>query len=71
MIKGNCVVAGGGICGVFAAILLADKYSTVYLVEKENDFGGLLKSVTDSSGNLLLKIKIMCIASWKVNFFLN
>ena len=47
----HCVIAGGGICGLFAAILLADKFEHVYLVEKDSECGGLLKSVSDDCGN--------------------
>ena len=46
----HCVIAGGGICGLFAAVLLADKFDQVYLIEKDNQCGGLLKSVTDDHG---------------------
>ena len=46
----HCVITGGGICGLFSAILLADKFKHVYLIEKDNQCGGLLKSVTDEAG---------------------
>ncbi|MEW6989343.1 NAD(P)-binding protein [Colwelliaceae bacterium 6441] len=48
----NCVIAGGGICGIFASILLADKFKNVYVIEKEAECGGLLKSVKDDSGHI-------------------
>ena len=44
-----CVV-GGGLCGLFASILLADKFEKVYLIEKENQCGGLLRSAKDDRG---------------------
>jgi protoporphyrinogen oxidase len=46
-----CVIVGGGICGLYSAILLADKFDHVYLIEKDSECGGLLKSVSDSDGN--------------------
>jgi protoporphyrinogen oxidase len=46
----NCVIAGSGICGIFASILLADIFDNVYVIEKEGTCGGLLKSVTDDAG---------------------
>jgi len=52
MKKDNCIVVGGGICGIFSAILLADKFTHVYLIEKDDECGGLLKSVQDANGNI-------------------
>lgn len=46
----NCVVVGGGLCGLFSAILLADRCQKVTLIESAPSCGGLLKSVTDSHG---------------------
>ncbi len=40
----NILVAGGGIAGMLAALLLARQKYTVVLIEKENALGGLLKS---------------------------
>jgi protoporphyrinogen oxidase len=48
----KCIVVGGGICGIFSAILLSDKFSEVYVIEKDEKCGGLLKSVSDDAGNL-------------------
>ncbi|NMP32899.1 NAD(P)-binding protein [Thalassotalea sp. M1531] len=46
----NCVVVGGGLCGLFSAILLADKCQKVTIVESAKSCGGLLKSVKDDAG---------------------
>lgn len=46
----SCVVVGGGLCGLFSAIVLADKFHKVTLVESASECGGLLKSVTDEHG---------------------
>ena len=46
----NCVVVGGGLCGLFSAIILADKFENVYVIESDQSCGGLLKSVTDDAG---------------------
>ncbi|PAJ75127.1 hypothetical protein CJF42_06450 [Pseudoalteromonas sp. NBT06-2] len=48
--KKNCIIAGGGICGLFASILLADKFENVILIEKESQLGGLLKSISLDGG---------------------
>jgi len=46
----KCIVVGGGLCGLFSAILLADKFSQVTLIEANDTCGGLLKSIKDESG---------------------
>ena len=46
----SCVVVGGGICGLFSSIVLADKFDKVFLVEQNTECGGLLQSVKDNSG---------------------
>ena len=45
----DCIVVGGGLCGLFSAILLADKCDSVTLIESAENCGGLLKSVTDNN----------------------
>jgi len=50
MKKNNCIIVGGGICGLFSSILLADKFDNVYLIEKDSACGGLLKSIKDDCG---------------------
>ena len=46
----NCVVVGGGLCGLFSAILLAERCQSVTLIESAPSCGGLLKSVRDDQG---------------------
>lgn len=46
----NCVVVGGGLCGLFSSILLADKFKNVYIIDIEKVCGGLLKSTVDDKG---------------------
>jgi protoporphyrinogen oxidase len=46
----NCIVVGGGLCGLFSAIVLAEKFEKVTLIEASDTCGGLLKSVTDDAG---------------------
>lgn len=46
----NCIIVGGGLCGLFSAILLADKFDQVTLIEASDTCGGLLKSVKDDAG---------------------
>lgn len=41
----NVLVVGGGVAGMNAALLLADQGFRVYLVERENDLGGLARRV--------------------------
>lgn len=40
----TCVVVGGGIVGMLSALLAAERYDDVWLIEKGRDFGGLLGS---------------------------
>ena len=40
----TCVIAGGGIVGMLSALLAAERYERVWLVEKARAFGGLLGS---------------------------
>lgn len=47
---GNCVVAGGGLCGLLSSILLADRFEKVYVIEKDDQCGGLLRSAEDYRG---------------------
>lgn len=44
------LVVGGGIVGLFSAILLKQKYNRVVLIERDKDLGGLLKSTKNSEG---------------------
>lgn len=47
----NIMVVGGGIVGITAALLLKEKnVKNVYLVEKDNECGGLLKSFINDEG---------------------
>jgi len=46
----NCIVVGGGLCGLFSSILLADKFKKVYVIDTDKACGGLLKSVQDQAG---------------------
>ncbi len=48
--KKACVIVGGGLTGLFAAIVAADKFEKVYVVDKEKQCGGLLRSTCDSNG---------------------
>jgi len=48
----HCIIVGGGICGLFSSILLADKFKNVTLIEKDVENGGLLKSVKDDHGEI-------------------
>jgi phytoene dehydrogenase-like protein len=50
MSRTNCVVVGGGLCGLFSSIVLADKFEKVYLVERDDECGGLLRSSADDRG---------------------
>ena len=47
----NCIIVGGGPAGILAAILLADVYQNVTVVEKSAALGGLLGSYQDDRGN--------------------
>jgi protoporphyrinogen oxidase len=44
------IVVGGGIAGILAAILLEKKYGSAWLIEKENDIGGLYRSIETEHG---------------------
>jgi len=46
----NCIVVGGGLCGLFSSIILADKFKKVYIIDTDAQCGGLLKSVKDELG---------------------
>jgi protoporphyrinogen oxidase len=46
----NCIIVGGGLCGLFSAILLAEKFDRVTLIEASDTCGGLLKSIKDDAG---------------------
>lgn len=46
----SCVVVGGGLCGLFSSIILADKFDSVTVIETANECGGLLKSIKDEAG---------------------
>lgn len=46
----NCIIVGGGLCGLFSSILLADKFENVYVIDSDENCGGLLKSVKDELG---------------------
>ena len=50
--KQNAVIVGSGISGLTAALMLKEKFANVYLVERENDFGGLLRSVKSENGEI-------------------
>jgi protoporphyrinogen oxidase len=41
---------GGGLCGLFASIRLADRFENVIIVEKDFECGGLLRAAKDSRG---------------------
>lgn len=47
----TAVVVGGGIAGIYSAILLKSKYEDVYLIEKEDHLGGLLRSFQNEHGD--------------------
>lgn len=44
------VVVGGGITGLLSVIMLKDHYELVYLIEREEKCGGLLRSVVNEDG---------------------
>ena len=46
----TAVIVGGGLTGIIGAILLADKFESVYIIEKDPFCGGLLKSTEDNLG---------------------
>lgn len=47
----TAVVVGGGIAGIYSAILLKKQYEIVYLVEQEDALGGLLRSFQNEQGD--------------------
>ncbi len=50
MSDGSAVVVGGGLVGLFASILLSERYRKVTLVERAEGLGGLCRSSTDQNG---------------------
>lgn len=46
----TAVVVGGGITGILSALILKDHVENVYLIEKEEKCGGLLRSVQNEQG---------------------
>lgn len=46
----TAVVVGGGITGILSALILKDHVEDVYLIEKEEKCGGLLRSVQNELG---------------------
>lgn len=44
----SVIIVGGGITGLLSAIMLKDHYESVYLLEKEDKCGGLLRSVKNN-----------------------
>ena len=46
----TAVVVGGGIAGILSSILLKRKFEDVYIIEKNNQIGGLLKSFRNNEG---------------------
>ena len=46
----NCVVIGGGISGLMAAIMAAEHCQSVTLVEAQSECGGLLRSWQNEAG---------------------
>ena len=47
----TAVIVGGGIAGLYSAVLLKKKYEKVYLIEKEMQLGGLLRSFQNEYGD--------------------
>lgn len=48
---GTAIVVGGGIAGLYSAILLKNTYEKVYLVEQGEQLGGLLRSFQNEHGD--------------------
>lgn len=46
----NCIVVGGGVSGLFAAIMAKDHFDSVTVVESQPQCGGLLRSWTNAQG---------------------
>jgi len=47
----TAVVVGGGIAGIYSAILLKKNYEKVYLIESGDEIGGLLRSFQNKEGD--------------------
>ncbi|MEZ4752921.1 MAG: FAD-dependent oxidoreductase [Bdellovibrionota bacterium] len=48
----SAVVVGGGVVGIVSAILLKERYDSVYLIEKASELGGLYRSIHTENGNV-------------------
>ncbi len=46
----SVIVVGGGIAGIVSALLIREQFDTVYLIEKEPELGGLLRSFQNEDG---------------------
>jgi len=50
MSRNTAAVVGGGLCGLYSSILLADRFDKVYLIDKADECGGLLRPAVDDRG---------------------